>query len=245
MIFWGLVMALFGSFRKKEKEVLSHADYNIIFDNKVVEDSKIELVNIGLLNVPTGQIVVCDPLVNPGAAPLTRKIPTGKYPVKIYVAKTEKYGDRYAIAKLEIKADKADKWVMALREGEKISELKEQGDYFGFPVDAGLGGFFDLRSGVEYNKFLDEFIKNNPGKNFYEDFFEAEFKKNSNKPNDFSDPDDIGDWVNYQFPGTDLNITIFHSGFGDGYYPAYWGIKNDGTVVSLVIDFHVLLVPEE
>jgi hypothetical protein len=38
---------------------------------------------------------------------------------------------------------------------------------------------------------------------------------------------------------------MFHSGYGDGMYPAFWGIDESGEVTSLVIDFFVLLLPED
>jgi hypothetical protein len=38
---------------------------------------------------------------------------------------------------------------------------------------------------------------------------------------------------------------MFQSGYGDGIYPAYWGMTNDNEIVSLVIDFFVLLLPED
>ena len=231
------------SFKNKEQltEILSHADYNIIFNNSKIDNVSITELNIGNLNVPTGKIVVCDPLVLPETTPLKKTIKPGHYPIKIYVAHTKESGDRYAIAKLEIKDLKADKWVLALREGEKISDLKDKDDFFGFPVDAGLGGFFDHQAGIEYNKFIDNFMKENPDGNIYDDLFSAEFKKNGNP----EDPNDYGDWINFQLPESKLNITMFHSGFGDGVYPAYWGISEKGEIVSLVIDFFVLLVNEE
>ncbi len=235
---------MFGLFKKKTKkktEVLSHADYNLIFDNKEVEETPIELLEIGMLNVPSGQIVVCDPLVYSETKPLTRTVKPGKYPIKIYIAKTKDSGDRYAIAKLEFSEKKAEKWVMALREEDNISELTDEADYFGFPVDAGLGGFYDFQSGKEYQKFESDFMKANPDGNLYDDFFATEFKKNAKDQND---PKDIGDWINFQLPNSELNITMFHSGYGDGTYPSYWGIDKDGEIVSLVIDFLVLLVPE-
>lgn len=235
---------MFSIFKKKGKktEKLSHADYNKIFENSIVDGVPIELLEIGKLNVPTGQIVVCDPLVEPGMPPLNKTIHPGEYPIKIYIAKTKESGDRYAIAKLEFSSKKAEKWVLAIRDGEDISELKDEADFFGFGVDAGLGGFFDYKAALEYNRFVDEFLKKNPGGNIYDDFFAAEFKKNAKEPNN---PNDFGDWVNFTVPNTDLNISMFHSGYGDGTYPAYWGMTKDNEIVSLVIDFFVLLLPGE
>ena len=235
---------MFGLFKKKTKkktEVRSHADYNLIFDNKEVEHTPIELLEIGDLNVPSGQIVVCDPLAYSDMPPLTKTVKPGTYPIKIYVAKTKDSGDRYAIAKLEFSNKRAKKWVLALRADEDISELKDKSEFFGFPVDAGLGGFFDFQSGKAYQKFASDFMKANPDGNIYDDFFAAEFKKNAKDQND---PKDIGDWINFQLPNSELNITMFHSGYGDGVYPSYWGIDENGDIVSLVIDFLVVLVPD-
>jgi hypothetical protein len=234
---------MFNFLKKNSKpiEIISHADYNKIFDNDTVDGTPIELLEIGELNVPTGQIVVCDPLVVPDMPPLTKTVKPGKYPIKIYVAKTKESGDRYAIAKLELSEKRADKWVLALRDGEDIRELKEKSDFFGFPVDAGLGGFFDYKTGLQYVKFTDDFIKKNPNGNIYDDFFAAEFKKNAKNPND---PNDYGDWINFTIPESNLNITMFHSGYGDGTYPAYWGMTKENEIVSLVIDFFVLLLPD-
>ncbi len=236
---------MFGLFKKKAEkktEILSHADYNIIFENQIVEDTPIELLKIGNLKIPSGRIVVCDPLVYSDTPPLSRTVKPGEYPIKIYIAKTKSSGNRYAIAKLEFSEEKAEKWVMALRDIDDITELTDDNDYFGFPVDAGLGGFYDYESGIEYQKFEKDFMNQNPDGNIYDDFFAAEFKKNAV---DQDDPNDIGDWINFQLPNSELNITMFHSGYGDGLYPAYWGINKNGKIVSLVIDFLVLLLPED
>lgn len=224
------------------QEKYSHADYNLIFENKIIEDIEIETLDIGKLNVPSGQIVVCDPLALSDISPLNKTVPPGKYPVIIYVAKTKESGDRYAIAKLEFSPIKAEKWVLALRDGEDISTLEGDDDFFGFPVDAGVGGFFDYQAGLELNNFFNEFFKANPKRNIYDDFFAAEFKKNAVKKDA---PYDIGDWINFRLPESELNITMFHSGYGDGTYPAYWGMTKENEIVSLVIDFHVLLLPDK
>ena len=236
---------MFNIFKKKKQnkaEILSHADYNKLFDNDSIEGMPITVIDIGKLKVPTGKIVVCDPLVTPDMQPLNREVKSGEYPIKIYEVKTENSGDRYAIAQLEFNNLRAEKWVLAVRDGEDINELTEEGDFFGFPVDAGLGGFFDIQAGVEYLKFQDDFMKSNPNGNIYDDFFAMEFKKSAKDQND---PNDYGNWVNFKLPNSDLNITMFQSGYGDGMYPAYWGIDKNGEITSLVIDFFVVLLPDD
>jgi len=67
---------------------------------------------------------------------------------------------------------------------------------------------------------------------------DEEFKKNAVDPNN---PNDSGDWVNFYLPNKpELNIIMFHSGYGDGLYPSYWGIDEKGEICSLVIDFEVI-----
>ena len=233
----GFIDKLFG--KKKAQEILSRVDYNLIFDNPVVDGIPVELLNIGLLNVPSGEIVACDPLVQPDALPYNKKVPPGNYPIKVYIAKTEQSGDRYAIAKLEFSSARACKWILALTNEDDISTLVGDNDFLGFTVDAGLGGFFDYKSGVEYNRFIEEFNDSNPDGNIYDDFFATEFKKNA------TNPEEDGDWINFKLPNSELNITMFHSGYGDGVYPAYWGMTENNEIVSLVIDFMVLLLPDE
>jgi len=228
--------------KTKQTERLSHVDYNKIFENDIVDGVAVELLEIGKLNIPTGKIVVCDPLVLPNTPPLTKTVRPGKYPVKIYIAKTKQSGDRYAVAKLEFSSKKADKWVLATQDGDDISKLKGEDAFFGFPVDAGLAGFFDYNAGIEYNNFEKKFMVKNPGGNIYDDFLAAEFKKNAKEPNN---PNDAGDWINFKIPNTSNNIMMFQSGYGDGTYPVYWGMTKDNKVVSLVIDFFVLLQPAE
>jgi hypothetical protein len=74
--------------------------------------------------------------------------------------------------------------------------------------------------------------------NIYDGILAAEFKKNAVNPND---PEDAGDWVNFHLPNKpDQNVIMFQSGFGDGFYSAYWGLDDKGQVCSLVIDFAVI-----
>ncbi len=223
------------------KEKLSHADYNIIMENPIVEGIKIEKVKLCDLNVKGNRIVTTDPLVVPDLMPLERSVPSGTYPVYLYIAKTENSGDRIAIAVLELREDRADRFVLATRDGENVSELEGKTDFFGFPVDAGLGAFYDDLTSREYNQFIDSFYKKNPNANIYDDLLAAKFKKNAREPDN---PNDYGDWVCFTLPGTDSTVAMFQSGYGDGVYPSSWGVDTSGEACNLIIDFHVLLLPE-
>jgi hypothetical protein len=159
-----------------------------------------------------------------------------KYPVTACVAKTESSGDRYAVVKLEFTKAQPTKWELALLGKQDPAELEGE-EFFGFPVDAGLGCFCDLEAQKLYNKFDSEFYQKNPDGNIYDDFFSAEFKKNAR---DMEDPSDIGDWLNFYLPNNPaLNVIMFHSGYGDGIYPSFWGTTDKREICCLIVDFQV------
>ena len=232
-----LFRKLFGK-DNNSKEVLSLVDYNIFFTKSEYKETPLSLLNLGEIDVPTGNIIVCDPLTSYyDAIPLTKNVKPGKYPVTISVADTKDSGQLYAAAKLEFTKTIPTKWVLALNKEQDINELKDQYDYFGFPVDAGLGCFLDVETQKYFKQFDDKFHKENPDFNIYDDLLADEFKKNAVNPNDIND---CGNWVNYHLPNKpNLNIIMFQTGSGDGVYPAYWGIADNGEICSLVIDLHV------
>lgn len=216
----------------------SKIDYDYYFNTNQHGDISLSVQDLGNLNVMTGKIIACDPLAYlTNTVPLKKKILSGQYPVKIVIANSIDMGERYAFAKLEVNGNKTVKWELAMTQEmeDRVYDLKE-GDYFGFPVDAGLACFCDQGTQQEYLEFMDEFQKSNPKGNIYDDYFASRFKKNAK---DQSDSNDIGDWLNFQLPNSASNIIMFHSGFGDGYYPAYWGYDCNSKVSSLLIDFQI------
>ncbi len=111
----------------------------------------------------------------------------------------------------------------------------EDGEYFGFPVGAGLGCFVDESTNDLYLKMIDQFYSENPDKNYYDDLLAKEFEEYSSK-SEFSS--EIGDWNNHIIDNQKkLNIIMFSSGWGDGYYPTYWGYDEIGSTIELTIDF--------
>ncbi|MCW3090149.1 MAG: hypothetical protein JWP81_1218 [Ferruginibacter sp.] len=231
----GLFNKLFGSNDKTVPKVkYSLVDYNRYFENSSIENMSLELLSLGSLNLGTGKIIACDPLVYfNDEPPFTRTVEPGIYPVIACIAKTENSGDRYAVVKLEFSKERPAKWEMAVVAQQDVTELTDD-DFFGFGVDAGLGSFCDEETQKLYSRFHDEFYEKNPDANIYTDFFAAEFKKNA------VEADDIGNWVNFYLPNNpNFNIIMFHSGYGDGLYPCYWGMNGEGKICSLIVDFQV------
>ena len=82
-------------------------DLEAHFTEKVIGNMAVDVLDIGTVHFPTGQIFACDPLVElEDTLPFLQTIPAGTYPVKICVVPSEQYGDRYACVKVEVNQEK-------------------------------------------------------------------------------------------------------------------------------------------
>jgi hypothetical protein len=169
--------------------------------------------------------------------PFSRTVEPDKYPVYIYMAEIDKLHHRIAYAKIKFRPEEATKWILALTDDltkEELDELDED-EFYGFPVESGLACFLDEETNTEFIARINELMEKNPESNYYDDALADEFREYSGK-NVFSR--DLGDWNDHR-PNkeSDNNIIMFASGWGDGYYPAYWGLNENGDTIELVIDF--------
>lgn len=181
---------------------------------------KIKLIELGTLEVLTGEIVVADPLVTPDRDSLARKVKPGKHPVTLYEAE-----GRIAVAVLRVAPGNPVKWELATLPGQNISELKK-GEMFGYPVDAGTGSFMDKAA---YPLMLErekrEIAAGATNFNYYDDVLAAEYD----------------DYVMHQpLPENPINVAVFSSGWGDGFYASFWGLDAAGEPLVLLTDFQVL-----
>lgn len=221
--------------RNKEK-FRCKIDLESYFNEKKIGKMEVDTLEIGEVNLPTGEILVCDPLVELGEAETyLQKTPVGKFPVKIAVVLSEDYGDRYVCVKVEFNKNKPVVYELAVTGNEEeMDEAKESDEYYGFGVDAGMGCVADKKAQEEYSKYwkkLEEEGADNP----YDDIFEellAESFKNFPKYQR-----DCGDWANFVIPNSDLNIPVFASGWGDGVYPCYFGYDEKGELCGFYIHF--------
>jgi len=210
---------------------------NDYFEETNVGGKKIDHLELGSVSIPTGEILVRDPLVyiQKDAEPYLIKVPTGEFPVTAAVVVPDDSDcARYAAVKVQFTAYDAVRFEEALIGTEDLVDFNE-GEFFGFNVDAGLGCVLDKETLIHFCAFQDKFHNENPGKNLYDDHFAVLFAANYAENPIYQR--EAGDWINWKIPGTDYHIPFFQSGFGDGTYPVYYGFDIEGNVCSLIIQF--------
>jgi len=207
-------------------------DLESYFTSEEIMGQKMEILEIGEVSLPSGKIVVRDPLVylKANEKPYFTETPKGNFPVTIAVVKSEDWGDRYAVVKVKFTDEKPVIYQEALIGNENLEGVKED-DYFGFFADAGLGCVVD----AEALSYFDQFIVGLNVDNIYDDYFAELFAKSyKENPNNQRQG---GDWINWTIPNTSYNIPMFASGFGDGGYPVYFAYDANGKLCGLYIQF--------
>lgn len=221
----------------KEKTVCP-TDLNTYFEAKEIAGKSLTVMDIGLCDLPSGEVLVRDPLVYLGdrdERPYFLTAPAGRYRTEVCVVKADdKDCNRYAAVRLKFSDKRPVKFYEALIGNENLDEL-EEGEYFGFNVDAGLGCICDKEIHRIYCDWDAQWRKEHPDDDIYDDYFASLFKESYLQHPEYQR--DGGDWLNWQIPGTEYHMPIFQSGFGDGAYPVYWGIDEDGVICQLVIQF--------
>ena len=204
--------------------------------DQMAEQELVE-IHIGDVNLPTGKIIAADPFFASEQQPFARTVIPDKYPVYIYMAEIDKLHNRIAYAKIKFRPETSTRWVLALTDDMTQEELDDLGEdeFYGFPVESGIASFLDAETNEQFADKIEKQQETSPDGNFYDDVLVAEFMEYSGK-NNFSR--ELGDWNNHQVKeDSDNNVIMFAAGWGDGYYPAYWGLNDEGDAVELVIDF--------
>lgn len=174
----------------------------------------------GQLQVTSGRVVACDPLVSPEMPPFAKAVPTGSFPVTLSVASFEDGDRRVAAALLRFSEREAVRWELALHPDEDVSDL-EEGEVFGYGVDSGTGCFMDEEAARLVVEELDA--------EEFSDALIAEMDKTY---------ENTWSWANLELEnGKGANLVAFSTGVGDGMYASYFGLDESGEVVCLVTDF--------
>lgn len=181
----------------------------------------VEVRSAGTLRLASGRVVAVDPgMIGPRAKPFTVTVAPGSYPVRLSVASFEDSPrhQRVAAARLVVRGVPVESWEMALTSGQDTRTLQD-GEFFGFGVDAGMGCFFDA------SRVADFADRSERDPEWLEEF--------------------CLDGLTFAVPGdgskADSDLIGYNSGWGDGVYPVWIGRAADGEVACFVAD--MLLVP--
>ena len=187
----------------------------------------VEARAVGMVTLPSGQVVGCDPLVEAdAAAPFTVTVAPGRYQLRAWVAAIHQSGsepqDRTAALQLVVTDQPTVRWELALTHGQEPAELGADG-FFGYPVDAGVGTLADMvavraLARWEFDQLDEVYIP-------------------AQVPPAPAAVDAITD------EPTGANVITVSSGWGDGIYPTFVGYAADGQVTSYVTDF--LVIPDQ
>lgn len=195
----------------------------------IQEENEIYCKHIGEIELSSGQIIACDPfnlfsLFN--EKPFLKSVTPGTYPVLLNIIRYKQDGDeRVAYAMIRFSNKKCVKWELALIKGQDVAKLKDN-EFFGYGVDSGTGCFMDKESMDFLIAYEKEQLKINPDYYLYEEVqeqFDKEYKHTRS-------------WLVTSFKEK-ASIAMFSSGFGDGAYPSFWGLDENGDIVCLVTDF--------
>lgn len=205
-----------------------HTDFDTAFTDGLRFNERggqcdtLHVLRSGALDVPSGRVLVCDPVGADATAPaFVRPVPPGRYPVLLsrWTSQARNEG-RIAVAKLVLAAAPAARWELALREGEEGRPQRRKTDA-AFTVDSGNGCFLDAGRARQWLA-MDGEVR--------ESYIEAARPQRE-------------DAFVLGVP-TAAEMVGFRTGLGDGRYRCWWGLDAAGAPVALAADFDMLRVQE-
>lgn len=222
----------------KVKDLLvSPVDFGELFTRKKVQGNNLFVLNMGTVNFPTGNILVRDPLshlLDRKEEPYFQKVPSGIFPLDTLVAEMDEDEYRYIATRIKFSDNKAVVYRQALKGNENLEDADTDSIY-GFYVDAGLASIVDIQTRDKFCDIMEEWEKENPGRNMYDDYFADLFEKSYESHPTYQR--EGGDWLNFQLKDTDLSVPMIQSGFGDGVYPVYLGYDENDNICELIVEY--------
>jgi len=179
----------------------------------------------GHVVLPTGRLVASDAFII-DSLPFAEAVPRGRYAVSVLVADFADGDRRVAAAMVTVAPNQPVRWELALVPGQDTSTLGPD-EFFGYGVDGGTGSFTSPEA--------TEHLKDRGAYETYSQKLMAAMN-----PGDGVFPLTVAVDID---PGSGANVVAFSSGFGDGAYPTFVGLRSDGEPAVLLTDFGVLDAP--
>ena len=95
------------------------------------------------------------------------------------------------------------------------------------------GCITDIQTQAAFKAYWAKRLEEDPDIDPYNDLFCDLLEENAQAYPKYQG--DCGDWLNWTVPDTDCNLPIFSSGWGDGYYPVYFGYDAKGEVCAVYV----------
>jgi len=175
----------------------------------------------GALQLSSGRIKASDPFVGLEHPGFTTDVPKGRFPVRLALVEGTNSHGRVAFARVAFSAAPVMRWEMAVTSNQDVATLKRD-EYFGYPVDAGIGCFIDaaaapavakrMKSDEAWALSLLDSQTDRPARPSFHRVVEVKGG----------------------------NLIMFTSGWGDGLYASWFGYAADGTLAALITDFNVV-----
>lgn len=186
---------------------------------------------------PSGEIIIGDPLSylqsKNQTSYLVKDIESGSYPIEIGIIHSDVIGLRMTGMKLKISNEEPISYELVetyfIDDGEKKEAMP------GLPVEAGMATICDKKAVESYWDFVNKWHRDNPQGNIYDDYFAMLFAQSYQELPDLQT--ELGDFIRFEVPGTDQEMVMVSSGFGDGFYSAFWGHDKYDHICELVIRF--------
>jgi len=198
-------------------------------------------VDCGFLVMPTGRLVACDPFAAlEKTGNLSISVAPGRYRVVVTLADVSAAHDgshmreAYATLLLDEDAREVSRRVITPRADD--APAPPDGEYYGFPIDAGSACFVDDGALAACMPDNDHGDNNWMERFFCNDSPDCWFER-------MDDPQHIRAGVaNIALPNaaSGENIIVFHSGWGDGLYPLIGGYDATDRLIRVHIDFDVV-----
>lgn len=210
-------------------------DLEAHFTEKVIGNMAVDVLDIGTVHFPTGQIFACDPLVElEDTLPFLQTIPAGTYPVKICVVPSEQYGDRYACVKVEVSQEKPVRYELGMVGNEDLDEELGEDEYFGFGVDAGMGCVADIQTQAAFKAYWAKRLEEDPDIDPYNDLFCDLMEENAKAYPKYQGTAATGSTG--QCRARTATCPSLPPA-GDGYYPVYFGYDAKGKICAVYVRF--------
>ncbi len=199
---------------KTEPFIFETAFVDTAINYQESNEYELKKLDIGMINIESGRIIACDPIVMNNRPAFTHTFPIGEFPVQLAIKKTNN-DIRVAFSRILFSYNDVTKWEFALIPGQKKVDILDS-VFYCFSVDAGLALFIDEQANIKFNK--------KGHSKWKKVFVDIAMQRN----------------FGYIYHFGKHNLAFFPSGYGDGCYATYIGFDENGKICRLLIDFSLI-----